>query len=202
MLHNYLHSVLGPALDLAAAAILPVGFRPAADDEAHRVTGDHKAGNPHCAPRSFTSAGLTLATCEFAEALSRYLEDFDRYSQVGRPGTESNCDALGGTAFVNREEIAPEHKVVDLRFCSARTSRCRQPHAADLLDQLGRHLFAHLAAGCDLLGGLGRGVLDRLAGKCGVSRNLGGRGGEVVHPDVIGTRDLSPRIFLTLGYLG
>jgi hypothetical protein len=45
-------------------------------------------------------------------------------------------------------------------------------------------------------------MLGRLTGKCGVGRNLGGRGSEVVHPDVTGTRELSTLIFLTLGDLG
>src|SRR5947208_125187 len=40
------------------------------------------------------------------------------------------------------------------------------------------------------LGDLGRRALGSLAGKRGVGRNIGSRGGKVVHPDVTGPREL------------
>ena len=36
---DFLRSILGPALNLAAAAEFPIGFHPAADDETHRIGG-------------------------------------------------------------------------------------------------------------------------------------------------------------------
>jgi hypothetical protein len=41
-----------------------------------------------------------------------------------------------------------------------------------------------------------------LPGERGVGWNLGRRGSKVVYPDVMGTRDLSPSIFLTVTHLG
>jgi hypothetical protein len=45
-------------------------------------------------------------------------------------------------------------------------------------------------------------MLDRLTGKCGGGWNLGGRSGEVIHPDVSGTRKLFVHESLAVGCLG
>jgi len=149
---------------------------------------------------TFASAGIDRAGSKFARSLRRDLVAFDRRSQLGRPSAESDDEALGFIALVDRQEIALEHNVVDPRRRARPTLRRGHSHALDLLDQLRRDLSAQLPAHRDLLGGLRCG--GSLAGQRGVRRNIGGRGGEVVHPDGVGPRELPGHEALSVGDLG
>ena len=90
---------------------------------------------------------------------------------------------------MHREDIATDYEVVDLRLQAARSMLRRHPHAPELFDQLRRYNRSCPTAGLDLLGGLGSGICGILAGECGVGRDLIGRGGQVVYPDVGGVRN-------------
>ena len=66
IVRDFLGYRLGSALNFGAAAVLPLCFRPATDDEAYWVTCNNEGSNPHRTPRGFTSAGLYVAGSEFS----------------------------------------------------------------------------------------------------------------------------------------
>ena len=140
-------------------------------------------------PRKLVAAGIHGAGFESVQSLSRHLKTFHRRLHLGRPVTKPDGDALGGAARVYRDEIAPDHNVVDLRFRFRPFPFGWHSHIVDLSDQFRRNFNAQLPSRRDLPGSLGCGVHGILAGQRGVGRDIGGGGGEVVHQDVAGARE-------------
>ena len=86
--------------------------------------------------------------------------------------------------------IAPDHQVVELRFRFRRGLRGGHSQLLDIGDQFRGNFRAQLFPFRNLIRRLGRGVQFRLAGQCGIGGQIGGGGGEVVHPDLIGPREV------------
>src|SRR5438067_2534402 len=143
LIGDFLRGLLGPTIDLAAAARFPVHLHPATYDEAQRVSGGNGNAKRHSGTRTFASAGFHLARSELARALSRHLIAFNRHAQTRRSGTESDRHAFRGAALLDREEIASDQDVVDLRLRRSRSPLCGQPHAADLQNQPLRNFSAY-----------------------------------------------------------
>ncbi len=76
--------------------------------------------------RHVAAAGPDLAAAQRAQAVGRHLEAFDRRPELGRAFAESDQHALAGAALLDRDEVASQHDVADLR----RRLACGRPPPA------------------------------------------------------------------------
>src|SRR4029453_6640851 len=82
-LSEFLGGLFGPAFDCGTAAGLTIDFHPAAHSESDRTAGDKPARCSQTRARRFASLGFERTGSNFAQALGRHLETFNRRGQLG-----------------------------------------------------------------------------------------------------------------------
>jgi Crp-like helix-turn-helix domain len=98
---DFLGNLLGPALNRAAAAFLPVHLHSGADDESGGVVGCDQHGKPHCGARGFVTGGAHIGRSELAQPGRRHLKTFDGHLHLGLSRGKSDGDPLGGASLLH-----------------------------------------------------------------------------------------------------
>src|SRR6266581_5089101 len=168
LLGDLLGRPLGRSFDGARSAHLAPDLDGAADDEADRVSAGHGDGKRQRFARSLGPCGVELPRAKASEPAVRHDVDLDDSLQLGCAGAEAKGHALRDATGVDRDEIADDRDVIDLRRGLARGPHAGETQALDLFDQILRDFRAELPAEAHIvwrLLGAGRGDREVVPGR-------------------------------------
>jgi hypothetical protein len=120
------------------------------------------------------AAGVEFARAELPETVIGHLKTLNQRLQLGVPGTETDQNALSGTAFLHRKQVALDQYVIDPWRGLSGGSNSRKAHCLDLAHKLLGNLSTQFSAGLDLLRRLRFSTLIKLTRDCGLGGTSAG----------------------------